>query len=767
MSTHALIVACVVLCLAAVMLAAESMPASVPTTMPATLPAIVDHAPVFDIPRLENITIDGKADDWGDQGLKVDLMATLDGRVKSATNLDARFRLGWDQRGLLVLATVKDDYFIEDDGLDTLWMKDAVEIYLADKRGSKQLVQAVIAAGVDGAHNELRYKLIDHRKDEALKKVPMTLTAERTKIQGGYILEVLLPWENVGVKPVKGLEVGATIFVDAQPREGRQVNVLWYPGVGVFNDTTKTYSLRLSDKASEPIEAAARGGYVGMRSTRAVVVAVKELAGKKVAAQADGKEIAAGVLKEGRDLAGAELFAPFPPYGTEYKLLDILLDGKIIQSIPLPEVAAQRKNALRGIDVKLDQYVLTSSKLPGFKFDDDTEAANILGPHTVQVTFYDANHEVVTAADKPGVYAAIVEFVRQGDPSVKRYHTLLRIADGVDLAAIKLSPPQFPKELGIGEDIARQHADLLARLDGRLGSDTLGNSLTVMMEARFGAKASKPDPKRTQEQFADFLQRSADSAVTLGWLEQLQAGAVMYGRTNPLNWNLKFIQELRRKMGDPLHYEYYVHLPEGIDADKTKKWPLIISLHGSGGGDLGVEAQANTVPVKFLKAHPELPFILVAPASKVWWNLPALDDMYAEVLKKYPVDPDRVYLTGLSMGGYGSWQWIAERPDLFAAVVPVCGGGTPADAPLFKDVPTWAFHGAKDPAVPVQRSYDMVEALRAVHGRVRLTVYPNVLHDSWEKAYTTMELYQWMLRQVRGKPQQSPSTMTGTNPAEE
>ena len=144
----------------------------------------------------------------------------------------------------------------------------------------------------------------------------------------------------------------------------------------------------------------------------------------------------------------------------------------------------------------------------------------------------------------------------------------------------------------------------------------------------------------------------------------------------------------------------------------------------------------------------------------------SLQEFPPEIVAKNPVDRDRIYLTGLSMGGHGSWLNVAAHPDRFAAMAPVCGGGDPREADLVKDVPIWVFHGAKDTTVPIRESYEMVEALRKVHGRVRFTVYPEAGHNSWDQAYSTDELYAWMLRQVRNKPDQPPATMPGTAPSE-
>ncbi len=105
----------------------------------------------------------------------------------------------------------------------------------------------------------------------------------------------------------------------------------------------------------------------------------------------------------------------------------------------------------------------------------------------------------------------------------------------------------------------------------------------------------------------------------------------------------------------------------------------------------------------------------------------------------------RVYLTGLSMGGYGSWNLGAAYPDLFAAVAPICGGGVASEVAGLKGVPVWAFHGELDDVVWPHRSSDMVSALQKAGGDAKLTMYPDLQHDSWTATYSNTELYDWFL----------------------
>jgi predicted peptidase len=123
--------------------------------------------------------------------------------------------------------------------------------------------------------------------------------------------------------------------------------------------------------------------------------------------------------------------------------------------------------------------------------------------------------------------------------------------------------------------------------------------------------------------------------------------------------------------------------------------------------------------------------------------------MLDEVMKEYKVDPKRQYLTGLSMGGMGTWSIATAMPDRFAAIVPICGRGDPKQAAKLKDLPIWAFHGDADSTVNVSGSRDMIEAVKKAGGSPKYTEYPGVGHNSWDKAYAEAELYKWLLEQKK------------------
>jgi predicted peptidase len=212
-----------------------------------------------------------------------------------------------------------------------------------------------------------------------------------------------------------------------------------------------------------------------------------------------------------------------------------------------------------------------------------------------------------------------------------------------------------------------------------------------------------------------------------------------------------FEKEITKKVS----LKYLLYLPKGYGEKKDQKWPLLLFLHGAGerGSDLNLVKKHG--PPKLIDQGKELPFVVVSPQcpTSSWWpeQVDALTALLDEIQSKYAVDADRVYLTGLSMGGFGTWTLACRYPERFAALAPICGGGDKYLVSRLKNVPVWVFHGAKDPVVPLQSSTDMVEALKRAGGNVQFTVYPEAQHDSWTETYNNPKLYEWFLSQRRNE----------------
>ena len=208
--------------------------------------------------------------------------------------------------------------------------------------------------------------------------------------------------------------------------------------------------------------------------------------------------------------------------------------------------------------------------------------------------------------------------------------------------------------------------------------------------------------------------------------------------------------EYRRRLptGSPQGYGHVLYLPEVAGPGPR---PLMLFLHGTGECGDDLELVTRHGPLQRVLQGEELPFVILAPqcpAGYRWENAPLVELLDAIAADK-PVDGGRIYLTGLSLGGWGTWQLAAAFPERFAAIAPICGLRVPFRPGTLERLPVWCFHGAQDEVVPLKESQAMVLSLRALGGEVRFTVYPDAGHDAWTKAYASSELYAWFLSHQR------------------
>ena len=214
-------------------------------------------------------------------------------------------------------------------------------------------------------------------------------------------------------------------------------------------------------------------------------------------------------------------------------------------------------------------------------------------------------------------------------------------------------------------------------------------------------------------------------------------------------------QALELEEGSVKQVPYLLYLPRGYGQEQGKKWPLVLFLHGRGESYGPLSLVTKWGLPKMVKEGHNLPCILVSPQcpGDNSWNQPGQQEALIKLLDSIgstcAVDSNRVYLTGLSMGGYGAWRLAADHPERFAAVVPICGGGRTEDAERLKDIPIWGWHGEQDRTVDFQHSKEMVAAIRKAGGqKIKFTTLEGIGHNSWSTAYATPELYRWMNQQT-------------------
>jgi predicted peptidase len=195
---------------------------------------------------------------------------------------------------------------------------------------------------------------------------------------------------------------------------------------------------------------------------------------------------------------------------------------------------------------------------------------------------------------------------------------------------------------------------------------------------------------------------------------------------------------------------FWLALPANYH-EHGKTWPLVFFLHGSGERGSELDLVKRHGPPKLVDQGQRFPFILVSPQLDAdrRWDPHQLQALSQHLQLRLRVDARRVMATGLSLGGHGCWDWACAYPASLAAIAPVCGFGTPAQACAMRDVPVRAYHGDADTVVPLARQQEMIAALRACGGSAELTIYPGVGHNAWDPAYADPQLYAWLLAQRR------------------
>jgi caffeoyl-CoA O-methyltransferase len=303
---------------------------------------------IFNIPKIEGIVVDGSGDDWAEQGFRVEFLADPSGRVKLPDDFDVKFRLGWNQQGLLVLAAVRDNVAVERESLSRLWQTDCVEMMVSEHLGSMNRYQLVIASGADPQYKAVRQKIYDWRHPR-YKKVELTAQSGSRVFEGGYFIEVLLPWANLGVEPNPGMELAFQFVANDDDGDAKDSNgslrVAWFSGIdpsGRFN----MYRLRLSDKPSEAVLFRV-DREIGLGRYAIYVRGAGELVHRPVTLRSAGNIIAHDKLslKDGR--ASLQLNLDPGRYADEWPQVDVVIGSK----------TAATYEALSTLDHILERYI--------------------------------------------------------------------------------------------------------------------------------------------------------------------------------------------------------------------------------------------------------------------------------------------------------------------------------------------------------------------------------------------------------------------------
>jgi pimeloyl-ACP methyl ester carboxylesterase len=375
-----------------------------------------------------------------------------------------------------------------------------------------------------------------------------------------------------------------------------------------------------------------------------------------------------------------------------------------------------------------DTCVFGTNDFPGGDLDNGRLIRRALVPVRIATRFYDAQFHEVTQAETAGRYGAVVRIDLGLGLVTRRFITLYRTPAPIrgDTIVIPFTAQVPAALLGLNPAVVRTQQPEIGL--------TLQNMLVDY------------EQNKSPENLSILLAGLAETSPTaptalLHDNAQIRDEAWWY--------------ELRTQLGLAPSYHYLVDLPRGYADDSSGRWPLILFLHHADAGGTDLSLVRHCALAGLIYAGKQVPAVVVSPQCPDGpvWSTPVLAHLIDQMEARYRIDPDRIYLTGVSAGGDETWNFALIHPDLLAAIVPMSGESDPRDAIRLRNIPVWAFQGGKDHAIPPSQITAMVDAVRQAGGHAHLTLYPDLGHNCWDQAYSTNALWTWLFAQKRGQPE--------------
>lgn len=671
----------------------EKPPAKSAAAAPASIPVQIPKA----------------AEDWVKEAHRVMILNPLD----KTPGAKASLALAWTPSALLLQARVEDTTPFETD--DELWNGDSVGLFVASSFESDDNFQIVCGPGGTADHPKPRWHVYDKRIGAPPVVAPEVHAVRDSK---GYTMTISVPWANLKHIPAAGDVIGVQVYVDDAQSLNTVARQAWYPGLGTDGDPSQMVHVQLASQADPPEIATASTHPKGLHEAAVEVLGVPEAAGHPIEIWSGDKQVGSGQLApdglEGN--SSADIVLPPELAGQKNALLMVTVDGKPLPlALKVPDLAGLRLDLAKSQPLVASPSVFDGAVFPKIDFLNNELLEGALGPYTLHPRYFDAGWHEVTTPSAPGRYGALVEYRSADGLSCTRHVTLFKTAH-----------PYFPAKDPYGgtlklPDAIGLPANVLEQEQWNV-NDWIGSTL---------GRGERNDP---------------NLASMLAALQSIANDPARWHGFNIWRINDSWWAELRRREGTEQEYPHLTHLPDGYDKDQ-RAWPLILFLHGSGSRGTDLKMVRSEGPLHYINQGHSIPFIVVTPQCPPdeAWDSARLAHLIDKVSAKYRVDPKRVYVTGLSLGGFGTWDLAANYPDKITAIAPVSGGEDPAIAERLKKMPAWVFHGSEDSVVPTRYSLGVVDAMKGFGAPVKLTVYPGLGHGGWNMTYDNPALYSWFL----------------------
>ncbi len=455
---------------------------------------------VYDVPRVEGVTVDASPADWAGQGFQVNLMGIINGSLTSPDNFDPRFRLGWNEEGLLLLVTVKDDDPSEHEHDSSLHQADCLEIFVAEEKGDPNFYQLVIAPGADPAHPEMRWRHYDHRAYRGKKPALETVQAAR-KTPDGYCVEVLLPWKNLPIEPEAGREAGFQLYVCDRDGAGKRTAV-FFPRTETHINSSNMHRIRLAENASPAVQTAVMARYKKMREVEVEVASALNVAGLMAEVREGEKLLAESPFKKDKGRFLAQMHLPMPLPGQPCGPLKVTMEGLVLDVITLPDADMMRAKKLMEQKLVAQPFVFSGGTFPECDFARPYEAEALIGPYRIETAYYDRSHHQVEVPEKPGRYGAVVSILPENGPARRRYVTLYK--SPVEFhwrdAQIEHASLVFDEKLGVDPGAAGRQAEVIGDYFKNLVMDSYStNQGSAVLLAGLSETAPDGPPLRPWE----------------------------------------------------------------------------------------------------------------------------------------------------------------------------------------------------------------------------------------------------------------------------
>jgi predicted esterase len=650
--------------------------------------------------------------DWLSQAYHVEVLTALD---SSGESTKAKLAVAWTPTSLLLRVQSEDSTPLEP--AKDYGNSDTIEVFIASPFGSNDRLHFVFHPGRTKDQPDPSWQVYDKR-DPALPVTAPEIYMENSDSK--YTMTISIPWTNFKRIPKPGDVLGLQVLVnDVQPN-GQVSHRGWFPNRDTDWKPELMQHVQLAGRADAPEIAAAWLQLKGLDELVHVSASADDV-GKKIELWVSDKLVASGELKTGGPDGSYEDIPLSSDWAKEKDTpLLITVDGNLLpNTLKMPDLAGHRVELIKKLPLVANPSIFDGVTFPKIEFLNKEIVEAAIGSYSLHTRFFDAGWNEVTAPQAPGRYGALVEFKSADGLTFTRGLTLFKTPqpytpakDPYDVSV------KFPAAFGLSpEAVAREQWNISNWVGGILQNQARNDSNGAVLVA--GLHDLAADPNR--------------------W-HGLTAWTV-----DDFWWS-----ELHKRLGENQDYKYAIKLPDGYDVDK-KEWPLILFLHGTGerGNDLSL--LNNQGPLGYINAGHKLPFIVVEPQCPAdeWWSSARLSNLIDQLATAYRVDADRIYVTGLSMGGYGSFDLAANYPEKVAALAPLSGGANPEIAGRLKKIPTWIFHGDSDSVVPTRYSVDVFHAMQKAGAPVKLTIYPGVGHWGWDKTYADPAFYAWLLQQSK------------------